>query len=174
MARQPNSTARTDIEKRLSCLVKGALAFSRITDRLKQKAVIQQLFAEIHIGGDGITGFKLRPQFDADVCKDGSHTDGASHIADILFLLPEPYTTSSNPIVCDGKKYCPKCQLVLSLAQFSPVVKGRPTLRYACTECLRRMCQEHYKRKRTLPIVATPSHLSPAEPGHGKLGSQTG
>gem|GEM_PF-4438593 len=28
---------------------------------------------------------------------------------------------------------------------------GRPTLRYACKECLRRMCQEHYQRKHPLP-----------------------
>jgi hypothetical protein len=42
--------------------------------------------------------------------------------------------------------------LILGLDQFSPVVKGRPTIRYACKECLRRMCQEHYQRKRPLPI----------------------
>ena len=73
-ARLPNSPARTDIEKRLALLLKGALAFARIQDRLKQKVVIQQLFAEIHVGNDGIKGFKIRPQFDADVCEDGSHT----------------------------------------------------------------------------------------------------
>lgn len=69
---------KTEVEKRLLLLVKGALAFARIQDRMKQKTVIQQLFDEIHISNDGIKGFKIKPQFNVSVCNEGIHTGRGS------------------------------------------------------------------------------------------------
>jgi len=75
---RPENSSVSEIKRRLLLLTKGALAFARINDRNMQKAVIQQLLAELHVGNKGITGFKIRPQFDALVCDKGTRTGRGS------------------------------------------------------------------------------------------------
>ncbi len=52
-------------------IVLGATAFARAATAVDKKTALTQLFSEIRISSEGITGFRLMPQFYAGVAQDG-------------------------------------------------------------------------------------------------------
>jgi hypothetical protein len=55
--------AELDIEEVTRLIVRGAMAFGRITDPKLQKFVINQMFAEVRFRDDMVVSFKLQAQF---------------------------------------------------------------------------------------------------------------
>ena len=52
-------------------VVLGATAFARASTDRQKKAALCQLFAEVKVSSEGVTGFRLMPQFHVGVCDSG-------------------------------------------------------------------------------------------------------
>jgi DNA invertase Pin-like site-specific DNA recombinase len=73
---QAKSTATPEIEKLIERIIKGALAFNRLTDSSWRLRIIQQLFSAIFYEDGQISRFKLQPtMFQDAVCEELQNRD---------------------------------------------------------------------------------------------------
>lgn len=110
-------------------IIKGARRFQRNADKLEQKKIIHELFAEVHVRERFITGVRFRDPGTALPGAEGGQT----------LPLPEPLRIGDPPPP-PGKRQCIKCQEWLPESEFYRKTN-------ACHDCRRQAEGERYRRR---------------------------
>ena len=120
------------LETFVRLVIKGAIGFRRLHDAREQKALLEQIFAEVFFRHESVTGFRFHPSFVA------SMGDQAKELGQIISLNKPFRITPEIPV---GHKQCSKCLVILPQNSF-------PIGRLFCPDCYRVYNTERHRRYR--------------------------
>lgn len=134
---------KTQFLQRARLVVRAALRFSSIKDKLQQKGIIHSLFSEIVVKDKAIIGFRLRNSF---ATADGEVQD----YSNATVFLPTPLPVGKPPEkLPEGQKRCLRCEEVKSTASFyrqlnncRACCKDLERARHVCRQARRKAAKE--------------------------------
>jgi DNA invertase Pin-like site-specific DNA recombinase len=105
------TTPTTSLDQLARQITNAAVRFSRIKDRIEQKSILTQLFAEVFFRHESITAFRFSKKFLADL--------GGGILASDTVQLEMPFRIREAPMrLPEGHKRCSCCAQVLPHTEF--------------------------------------------------------
>ena len=135
---------KTGFLQKARLVVRAALRFPSIKDKLQQKKIIHGLFSEIHVKDKAVVSFRLRSSL--------VEADGGSENATIF--LPKPLPVGKPPEqLAAGQKRCSRCAEVQPLESFYR--NG-----FRCTSCRKELERARHVRRQDKRKLAKRSNAS--------------
>jgi hypothetical protein len=129
---EPRGERPMTLEAFARLVIKGAMRFGRVGDRREQKAILEQLLAEVFFRSNSITAFGFHPSIVASL------GDAEKELWQTI-TLGVPFRIAQE--IPAGLKQCSKCRAVLPETEFPKAVS-------LCNPCYRAQTRARWERWR--------------------------